>query len=178
MLVCTDTLCFVLVLSARLYKFAAFIAARKKQKEKPHPSWTQGTYIFNLLIFTYCLNGFWIFNDSLSPPDTETIILALLLCFLYWLVDVCCQALFHWIPFPCSVTSVDLSENELIVEQFCQPSSTLIALGCSFMATDNVQAQRALKMQKGWASTITDQCYFIAELKWKTDPLRSGFVSK
>lgn len=47
---------------------------------------------------------------------------------------------------------------------------TLRALGCSFMATDTVRAGRALKMQEGWASVVTDHCYFTVELKWRMDP--------
>lgn len=46
------------------------------------------------------------------------------------------------------------------------------------MAADTVQAGKALKMQKGWASVVTDQWYFIVELKWKMDPLQSVFVSR
>lgn len=46
------------------------------------------------------------------------------------------------------------------------------------MATDTVQAGRTLKMQKDWASVVSDQRYFIAELKWKMDPLQSVFVSR
>lgn len=33
-------------------------------KMQPFGSWTRGTYIFNLLNFTYCLNDSCIFNES------------------------------------------------------------------------------------------------------------------
>lgn len=33
-------------------------------KMQPFSSWTRGTYIFNLLNFTYCLNDSCIFNES------------------------------------------------------------------------------------------------------------------
>lgn len=66
----------------------------QKQKEQLKPSWTPGAYIFNLLNFTYCLNGSCNFNDSLSPTDTATIILAPRLCCLHWLLDACCRLYF------------------------------------------------------------------------------------
>ncbi len=74
--------------------------------------------------------------------------------------------------FPYDVKSGDLSKTKLIIEPCRQPSSTLRALGRSFMATDTVHAGRTLKMQKGWASVVTDQCYFMVELKWKMDTLQ------
>lgn len=154
-----------------LHKFPAVIVAQRTQKEKPYPSWTQGTYIFNLLNFTYCINGSWIFNDSLSPTDTAAIILALLLCYV---LGVWCllPAYFHWIAFPCDVKSWDFSKTGMIAETSCSPFSSLKSIGCSFMATEILQVGMALKMQKGWALVVTDQCYFIEELKWKIDPAK------
>ena len=61
------------------------------------------------------------------------------------------------------------AKTKLIIERRCQLPSAPGALGCSFMATDTVRAGRALKMQKGWALVVTDQRYFMAELKWKMD---------
>lgn len=68
--------------------------------------------------------------------------------------------------------------TKLMMEQLCQPSSTLGALGCIFMATDTVEAGRALKMQKCWASVVTDHCFFIAESKWKMDPPAQSVCKK
>lgn len=140
--------------SSWLHKCTAFIVAQREQKEKPEPSWTQGTYIFNLLNFTYCLNGSCIFNDPLFPTDTAaTIILALLLC---CVVYACCQALFHLVPFPCDVKRGDLSNTERILEQQCQPSSTLTALGCSFMAAsrNGIKDAEGLRLGGHWSVVL------------------------
>lgn len=142
------------------------------------PSQTQGTYIFNLLHFTYCLNGLWIINDSLCPTGATAIIPLLLLCCPYCMGRVMPIAgLVSQISLVGGVKSGDLSKAELIIEEGCRQFSTLEALGCNFMTTDVVQARKTLKMQEAWAVVITDQGYFMAILKWKTDPMQSMTVS-
>lgn len=38
-----------------------------------------------------------------------------------------------------------------------------------------VEARSTLKLYKGWASVVSDQCYFTAELKWNINPSLVGF---
>ena len=80
------TTCISLCFCFRI--FNAFIVTQREQR-KSCPSRTKGTYIFNLLNFTYSLNGSCIFNDSLSPTDMATVILKLLFWWLYWEADAC-----------------------------------------------------------------------------------------
>lgn len=72
MLVCAAALCLVhvltLVSTPQIGRLRC--CAERKEGEALALMDTQVTYIFNLLNFTYCLNGSCIFNDSLSPTDT------------------------------------------------------------------------------------------------------------